>query len=389
MAAAAKDDGPRRLSVDFINHGAPRPVVMGHATVENAFRAAFAGSATIDARFTTLPAWSVAARLASGRWQPMNRFGVDLQPTRWHLVEGYRGRLVAKKILRDRHPEVLHVTSHTAAFGLRGLKVPYVVLVDATVDEWESLGFGPGRHTYPTRGLGVSRGLERRTFEDAAGIVAMSEWSAAGVRAVLPNAEVRVIHPGLDLELYRQGPPGERSGEGDARILFVGGRFQEKGGQVLLRAMESLVGSGFVLDVVSPDPPISAPNTRWHRFRGSDPRLLQLYQAADVLCLPTFRDAVPWVVAESFASGTPVIATDIGALPEMIGGQSERGKLVPAGDADALRQAFLDVAGDPDAWRARGLAAREYAEQHFDVRKNAGRLESLIREVDRAPRRDS
>ncbi len=75
---------------------------------------------------------------------------------------------------------------------------------------------------------------------------------------------------------------------------------------------------------------------RWHRLRPGDAALRELFRRADVLCLPTFRDAVPWVVIEAFASGTPVIGSDAGALPEFIGAGSERGMVVTKGDVPAL-----------------------------------------------------
>ena len=85
-------------------------------------------------------------------------------------------------------------------------------------------------------------------------------------------------------------------------------------------------GTGVELDVVTPDPVDEGPHVRRHQLPPGDARLRELFRRADVLCLPTFRDAVPWVVLESFASGTPVIASDIGALPELVGRSPNAGR---------------------------------------------------------------
>ena len=141
-----------RLSVEFINQGSLGAPVLGHTSVESALRSGLAGSTSIEPTFVGLPPWSPLARLAAGHWPPLNRIELDLQATRWHLVEGRRGRKTVKKILSSRRPDLLHVTSHTAAFGLPGLGVPYVVNVDATVDQWDAMGFRGvhRRHAHPS-----------------------------------------------------------------------------------------------------------------------------------------------------------------------------------------------------------------------------------------------
>ncbi len=384
MTAAALPAG-RRLVVDFVNQGSSGSAVMGHASVENALRKAFADSDSIDARFVSLPPWTRLQRAASADWPPLGRLDLDLQALRWHLVEGHRARRVVQELRGERRPDLLHVSSHVAAFRIADLGIPYLVNVDATVDQWESMErLGRPRRAHSARLLALSRRLERRAFERAAGIVAMSEWTAEGVRRAVPGAEVHVIHPGLDLDLYRPATPEERAeaGSGSVRVLFVGGRFEEKGGPLLLQAMEPLLGKGFELDLVTSERGVDTPYLRWHRLGPGDPRLLRLFRLADVLCLPTFRDAVPWVVPEAFACGTALIATDAGALPEFIGPGSPRGKLVPRGDAAALRQALRELS-DPAARSGYARNTFEWATRKFDVAAQGQKLEKLLRSAGR------
>jgi glycosyltransferase involved in cell wall biosynthesis len=359
-----------RIAVDFVNQGSSSSSVMGHGRVEAALRKSFADSDVIDARFVSLPPWTPLQRAASADWPPLSRYDLDMQALRWHLVEGHRARVVVRSLLGERRPDLLHVSSHVAAFRIADLGIPYIVNVDATVDQWESmeLPWRP-RRRYSSRLLGLSRRLERRAFERAAAIVAMSEWSAEGVRAVVPDAEVHVIHPGLDLDLYRPATPEERAevGTDTVRVLFVGGRFEEKGGPLLLEAMEPLLGHGFELDLVTSKRGVDTPWMRWHQLPPEDPRLLRLYRLADVLCLPTYRDAVPWVVLEAFASGTPVIASDTGALPAMLIRCPSRGVVLPARDAGALRVAVGTVIKGNRCDDRRERSARE----SFDLRSNA------------------
>ena len=66
--------------------------------------------------------------------------------------------------------------------------------------------------------------------------------------------------------------------------------------------------------------------------------LAQWYRAADLLVLPTFREGGPNVVREALACGTPVVASRVGGVPELITSE-ERGLLVAPGDVDALADA--------------------------------------------------
>ena len=68
----------------------------------------------------------------------------------------------------------------------------------------------------------------------------------------------------------------------------------------------------------------------------------------DVLVLPTlWYEASPLIIQEAFAVDLPIVASDIGAMPELIADDVD-GLLVPPGDVDALRDALLRLLEDPD-----------------------------------------
>lgn len=77
------------------------------------------------------------------------------------------------------------------------------------------------------------------------------------------------------------------------------------------------------------------------RFLGQAPasEMPDLMSAADVLCLASSREGWPNVVNEALACGTPVVATDVGAVPEMLPSE-EYGYVTPLNDAAALEQAL-------------------------------------------------
>jgi glycosyltransferase involved in cell wall biosynthesis len=67
--------------------------------------------------------------------------------------------------------------------------------------------------------------------------------------------------------------------------------------------------------------------------------LAEVMSAADVFCLASSNEGWPNVVHEALACGAPVVATDVGAVPEMLGG-GRYGEIVPANHPDALRAAL-------------------------------------------------
>jgi glycosyltransferase involved in cell wall biosynthesis len=112
-------------------------------------------------------------------------------------------------------------------------------------------------------------------------------------------------------------------------------------------------------------------------FRGFvDQRdLPDVYRAFDVVVAPSrpspgWREQFCRVAVEAMASGVPVVVSDTGALPEVVG---EGGVLVTPGDADALRAVLRRMLDDPDLWertrraavdRAPGFAWSAVAEAH-------------------------
>jgi teichuronic acid biosynthesis glycosyltransferase TuaC len=70
--------------------------------------------------------------------------------------------------------------------------------------------------------------------------------------------------------------------------------------------------------------------------------LAGLMSASDVVCLASSREGWPNVVHEAMACGTPVVATNVGAVEEMVGG-AEHGLVVPTGDPAPLEQALFDA----------------------------------------------
>jgi glycosyltransferase involved in cell wall biosynthesis len=103
----------------------------------------------------------------------------------------------------------------------------------------------------------------------------------------------------------------------------------------------------------------------------SDAELVDLVRSAEVACVPSLYEGFSLPAAEAMATGTPLVATTGGAIPEVAGPDGETCLAVPTGDAGALATALNRLLGDPDLRARLGHAGRERVLRRFTWAKAA------------------
>ena len=123
------------------------------------------------------------------------------------------------------------------------------------------------------------------------------------------------------------------------------------------------------------------------RFLGARHDVHDVIGAMDVFALPSLNEGLPMAVLEAMALGKPVVASDVGGLPEVVR-HRDTGLLVPPGDERALATACLELARNPE-WAARlGRHAQRAVDERFSHHRNGQALVDVYRTVRRpAPRR--
>lgn len=116
------------------------------------------------------------------------------------------------------------------------------------------------------------------------------------------------------------------------------------------------------------------------RFTGWVLSLPQLYSALDVVVLTSLNEGTPYSLIEAAASGTPVVATDVGGVSETVV-HGETGLVTPPGDASALAREISRLVGDRALARRLGEAGRHHAEMAFSPATMADKIAGLYREI--------
>jgi phosphatidylinositol alpha-mannosyltransferase len=226
-------------------------------------------------------------------------------------------------------------------------------------------------HTYSdnalTNGAAVFTGVRRRMNRLHVRI-AVSEAAAWTGRRFF-GGRYRIVPNGVDL-LDAAPTDLRRRDEGDPlRILFVGQAVERKGLPILLRAFEALrdhVPATLTLVGASPQEVAHMMlDSRGVTALGkvSEEDKLAALREADVLCAPSLHgESFGMVLTEAFATGTPVLASDIPGYRDLVGHGGE-GLLVPRGDALALAEALREMALDEDRRLVMAAAARRRAER--------------------------
>ena len=246
------------------------------------------------------------------------------------------------------------------------------------------------------------KGWLRRKLLAARFVVTCTEANVRHLERIAPAARVHLVYHGLNADFARMlaapAPAAASNGDHPLRVLAVGRLVAKKGFDVLVDACGVLRGRGVAFEaaiVGQDDKHSEAVRARIAalglegqvRLPGpmGQEALLREYRRAGALCMPSRlladdRDGIPNVLVEAMAAGTPVVASAVSGIPELVEHEVS-GLLVDPDDPEALADALQRLHGDPAL--AGGLAerARATVAGRFDGPRHAGRLAGLFEEA--------
>lgn len=233
----------------------------------------------------------------------------------------------------------------------------------------------------PLRRLAVRLVLDR-----VARIVTLSEAGASRIAAITANPRVSVIPNMVDMRPFRGMARRER---GEPALLFLGRLEATKGVYELLEAASRLhrrfpglrlilAGAGDAQALARRAAELGIAGAVEYPGWVEGEQKHALLARASVFVLPSHVENMPVSVLEAMAAGLPVIATAVGAVPELVE-HGASGLLVPPRDAQALALAIEAMLADPGKRERMARTALARAERRYSVERLMPRLEAMYR----------
>jgi glycosyltransferase involved in cell wall biosynthesis len=284
--------------------------------------------------------------------------------------------------------DVVH-DNQTLGYGLLGLErhgFPLVTTVHhpITVDRRLELAAAPTRlkRLSLRRWYGFTR-MQRRVAARLEHVITVSDSSKTEIAEQLgtPPGNIAVVPIGADTRLWS---PSVEVAQVPGRIVTTSSADVPLKGLVhLVEALAKLRTERDAHLVVVGKPqrgegPVAEAVRRFGldghiEFRTglTDRELVDLYRSAEVACVPSLYEGFSLPAAEAMATGTPLVATTGGAIPEVAGPDGETCLAVPPGDAGALAAALGRLLDDPELRTELGAAGRERVLAQFTWQRAA------------------
>ncbi|MEM2878087.1 MAG: glycosyltransferase family 4 protein [Candidatus Hadarchaeales archaeon] len=293
-------------------------------------------------------------------------------PPPFSIPLGFRSEL--ERICHEEDPDIIHL--HNRFF-----------LNFSSVAFWKkSLGKPLFLSLHNARPTGISSEVDAfgQLFDDAIGvrimrasdrIIANSRWTLeVTVPEDYPRDRTEVIYNGVDTEKFRRIKTDLKDRFGCEFIITTVCRLvKQKGVENLVRALKDVEGDLRAI-VVGKGPELGrltelAKKENVERkviFIStfiSEKKLVEYYSASDLFVLPSLWEPFGIVLIEAMSCGTPVVATEVGGIPEVVG---DAGVLVKPGNPDEIARAVNFILSDPRKRKTLSVRSRRRVEKHFD-----------------------
>jgi glycosyltransferase involved in cell wall biosynthesis len=224
-------------------------------------------------------------------------------------------------------------------------------------------------------------------------IILSKEWTLLG--HLIPKTKIRYIPNAINVKPYEQLPRPRQTTNGKVNILYMGHITREKGIFDLIEASRTISKKNprFVTDIVGEcliDEELCRMNEiinsndlqEYIKIFGPEYGKKQIgrFASADIFVLPSYHEGMPMSVIEAMAAGLPVVASNVGGIPDLIENEVT-GKLIAPGDVQALSSSLIELIENPEKRSNWGIKGRQKAVQHFDVESRVAELVSFYHDV--------
>jgi GalNAc-alpha-(1->4)-GalNAc-alpha-(1->3)-diNAcBac-PP-undecaprenol alpha-1,4-N-acetyl-D-galactosaminyltransferase len=304
--------------------------------------------------------------LSEGRDRDLRIVRMTYRPKAVRLAGVLGALTVARRLSKEGTPvDLLHAHIHRMAWPavLAGTVLRRPVVITENSSEW------PRRLMTPA---GLRRA--RLAFRRAALVCPVNERLQQAIESYGVHARFRIVPNTVETRVFR---PPETSHDSDCiRLVNVALHVEVKGLDLLIRAFASVASTrpDLTLELIGEGP--LTPSLKGLaeelgvgervRFPGAaaPEEVADRLRASDVFVFSSLSENMPLAVLEALSCGLPVVATDVGGVPEAVG---QDGALAPPGDADGLAHALEEVVSGFGRFDRTSIARRAAARWSFEA----------------------
>lgn len=228
----------------------------------------------------------------------------------------------------------------------------------------------------------------REKLSQANLLIVLSDFWKDFFADLFPAEKIRVVENGIPVDVFC--PASEISTSDGMQFLYTGRVLQQKGMDELLEAFREVIRS-------YPDAKLTIAGgedvARYNRkaeklgisnnitFTGEivGKTLIELYQNSDIFVLPSHAEGMPLVLLEAMSVELACIATDVGAIPEVL--TASGGIIIPPKDIEALKNAMLQLVGESEIQNRMGKENRKKIEENYSFGNVAEKMKLVYDEL--------
>ena len=210
-------------------------------------------------------------------------------------------------------------------------------------------------------------------------VVVLAQIELRAYQEFVPKQQVVSLPNGIDCRPFSAVPTVRSDPANPLQIVYIGRIAREKGLYETLQGLRLAHELGVDARLVIGGSGEEEPRLRrYAQALGVAPRVMfvgpvfgndkvKLLSGADVMVLPSYSEGLPYALLESMAAGVPVIATPVGAIPDVVS-HDIHGFLVPPRDGKAIAEAIAILSGDREklSWMSRACRRRVRAAFSID-----------------------
>jgi glycosyltransferase involved in cell wall biosynthesis len=227
-------------------------------------------------------------------------------------------------------------------------------------------------------------------------IILSNEWKE--LQEILPSCQLYYLPNAINLSGYVEVGLERLASKNDKfclHVLYLGHVGKDKGSFDLISAAKKVVGqeNRVIFDLVGHEQAlgdikrlneevIEAGFEQFIHFQSpvKGAEKIKLFRSADIFVYPSYHEGMPMAVIEAMACGLPIIATQVGGLPDLVF-PDVNGLLVPVGQPDRLAAAIQLLIDEPQLRYSMQAGSYRLAQENFDIEKLVIRLLDIYQAV--------